>query len=72
MASLAQIENLHKCKNKTRHKWVDDGKEKGIDTYCYTCNKCGATKIMGSMYSASYTKDGVITSTAPDCIEAQQ
>ena len=28
MASLAQIRNLHKCKNKYRHKWVDEGGKK--------------------------------------------
>ena len=71
MASWKQIQNLHKCKNKFRHKWIDEGKEKdGYNNYCYTCKKCGKKKIKQSAYSASYydEKSNYIGSLAPECV----
>ena len=71
MASWKQIQNLNKCRNQFRHKWIDEGKAKdGYNNYCYTCAKCGKKKIKQSTYSASYyDENGKYTGgTASECV----
>ena len=62
--------NLRKCRNKSRHKWQDEGKLKdGFPSYTYVCKICGKRKIKQSSYSASYydNEGKFISSTAPEC-----
>jgi hypothetical protein len=60
-----------KSKNKYRHKWVDDGKAKGVEIYYYTCSKCGKKKTKVDSFSAVYYEyEGAEPSKfAPDCVE---
>lgn len=70
MASRAQLRNLQKCKNKFRHKWIDNGGKKR-PVYCYTCAICGQNKIKSSTYHSTYYDNNMnyIGSLAPECKE---
>ena len=70
MATIKQIENLHKCPNKYRHRWIDKGREKnGIDTYDYYCKFCEARRIKCSAYHMEYRTKGNEETLflAPEC-----
>ena len=71
MATWKQIQNLHKCKNEYRHRWIDKGRERdGHDTYDYYCKFCAARRIKESSYHMSYqVNGGEWTHLAPDCVE---
>jgi len=70
MATWAQLQNLKKCRNVFRHKWVDKGKrDNGSPTYDYECKVCGRRKIKCDTYhSIYYEVDGTpLGGLAPDC-----
>lgn len=72
MASIAQIKNLRKCKNKYRHRWIDEGlRDSGFASYSYICKYCAQRKIKASAYAASYyDRSGkLIGNIAPECVE---
>jgi len=61
---------MMRSKNKHRHKWIDDGKHRGIELYTYTCGRCGKKRIKNDSFSMSYYDDlgNLIGNRAPECV----
>lgn len=73
MATWRQLQNLKKCVNQFRHRWIDRGREAGRgDTYDYYCKYCRAERIKVTAYSSVYRRAGAIDEwqeRAPECVE---
>lgn len=52
--------------NTNRHRWKQDGHPYN---HKKVCTKCGCIKDSSSLSITRYTLNGVVTQTAPECIE---